>query len=297
MDRVRVRPRLRRVPPARRPVCGCVRSQARARVGPRRADDRLRARRRRRRRHARDRCPLRQGRKRRVHCSGRTLAPHDFVRGRPPPQQGARRLHGGGSVRIHVWSRLGRIADPGELATHLRGRRSGRRRLAACDNPGRTSRGVWRRTGTSSRHRRRPDGHRRVAPLRLRGRRDADGRLVVARDDPESDAHGRSRRRICRHRANARSAARPSRASSLRPARPCERRSAPSLRLRDGLQRRQHALRAECARLGTFEDGHRVHGREHHHRAPRPARRCHRHPFRRNVGSSSPAPSRCSVPT
>ena len=186
MDRLRVRPRLRRVPAPRRPLCRRVRPQARARVGPRRADHRLGARRRRRRRHAPDRRPLRQGRERGIHRSRRALDPHDLVRGRAPPQQGARRLHGCGRVRIHVRPRRGRAADPAELAlTFAVVVPAGVALLLA------TLRVVRRDERDSEptpppRPRRRTDGHRRFARLRPRSRQRPDERLAVARDDWES---------------------------------------------------------------------------------------------------------------
>ena len=130
VDRVGVRPGIRRLAAPRWPLCRSLRPQARACVGPRRAHRRVRARYRRQRRDAARRRSFREGGQRSVHGTGRALAPHVVVRGGHPAQQGARRLYRRGCVRVHVRPRRRWPADRTQLALHVRDRCPGRSRPA-----------------------------------------------------------------------------------------------------------------------------------------------------------------------
>src|SRR3954449_9752237 len=121
MDRLGVRPRLRRDPVARWSRRGRARAPADPARGPHRPRSGIRAGNRRERPDASDRDPLHQGRERRLHRAGGTFDPHDVVRRGTAPQPGAGPLRGGRRRGGHLRAGRRRPADRAELALHVFG--------------------------------------------------------------------------------------------------------------------------------------------------------------------------------
>ncbi len=116
VGRERLRARLWRLPPPRRPRCRPARQAPHVPDLARRLRRRVRPRRARERRHAARHHPLHQGRQRRLHRARRTVDHHDVVRRGPGAQQGPVDLHRNRRHRLLARPRLQRAADRDRLA-------------------------------------------------------------------------------------------------------------------------------------------------------------------------------------
>jgi hypothetical protein len=255
VDRQRLRARLRRPAPARRPRRRPPGPATRAAVGPRRVHRGLAARRPGQRSGAARRLPLRQGHGRRVHRAGGPLHHHDHVPRGPCAQQGPGHLHGVRRQRVLVRADPRRPHDRGRVALDVpaaRPHRAGDPRGRAAGHP---SRRAGARRSAQLRHPRRADRHRRHAALRPHRRRGARRRLGVTGDHRLVRPRRRTARALRGDRAAHSPAARAPRDPALGQHRPRQRRGDGDLRVLRRLPVRGHAVPAVDARLVGARDG------------------------------------------
>ena len=225
VDRVRVRPGLRRLPAARWPHGGPAGSTAGAADRARGLHRRVRARGPRQRRHAAGHHALPQGRGRRVHGSRRAVDHHDPVRRGPGAQPRAEHLHRHRRERVLARSRGRRPADRAGLALDLPAAGADRDRAAGARAPLPSARPPRGRSAAVVRHPGRRDADRRDAAVRAHDRRGARSRA-----GPRPRRSARSVwRRSCWRRSSRSSAAPAPRwcaSASCAPGRWCARTSA-----------------------------------------------------------------------
>ena len=159
VDRLWLRPRLRRLPAARRPGGRPARPPAGPAARARRLHRRLGPRRRGERRDAARRHPLPQGRIGRVHRAGRAVDHHDALRRGAGAQPRPRHLHRDRRERVLLRPRVRRVADRARLALDVPAAGADRAEPAA------------RRPTPAAR---RPRGSARAPSVRPAGRRHAD---------------------------------------------------------------------------------------------------------------------------
>ena len=181
MDRLRVRPRLRRAAPARRPLGRPARSPVGVPVRRRRVRHRLGRQRVPQQRPGADRPALRQGRRGGVHRAGRPVDHHDDVRRGPGPQPCPQHLHGLRRERLLDGPRLRRCAHRARLAHDVPAAWPGGSAAAVRRPQGRPALGAPGLVAQALRPARRVHQHGFAADPGLRRRRGADPRLDQSR--------------------------------------------------------------------------------------------------------------------